>query len=476
MKSSDLLRHLPSVNDLIENPQVKKVVQRLNESVVTTRVRSFLDELRDEISQRADNLPLPTLREVVDRVTRYVARDENWRLAGVINATGQLRGSAWASAPLADAAVERVLLLSKDYAAIDDGDDVATDVAPDVATDAIDAIRRLTGAEAAALFHSRSGAISLLLSTLANEGAIAVARGDVGEIDPACRLVDLCSAAGARLHEVGSAGSVTPQDYCEALTHGGVALRLAPEDYRVVGGAPRPSTGELAAAIAGGGAASTPLLIEDLAGGPLVDLPGIDGIVGPSAKTALAEGANLVLVRGDGLIGGPECCLVLGDRALVERLAELPLAATQRPRAATAAALAATLELLEDVDRAALKIPILALLSAPLENLQTRAARLAGQIGKSPWVASADCLPLPAELTAVAGLPHAAASVAIAVTPAEEDSQGLAKRLASSVPSVRVRADGEQLLLDLRTVFPRQDLEIVAAFSPEEAAPPSETA
>ena len=389
-------------------------------------------------------------------------------MAGVINATGQLHGPSWASAPLADAAVERVLLLSKDYATVAGADDPG-----EQSVDAIEICKRLTGAQAAALFHSRAGALSLLFSSLQPESVVVVARGDVGDVDPGCRLVDLSQAAGIRLHEVGAAGSVTTGDYSQALgeqggEQGGVVLRLAPEDHRVVGGAPRPTTSELATAVHSQGA----LIIEDLAGASLVDLPSIDGIVGPSAAAALDQGANLVLVRGDGLIGGPECCLVLGDQALVDQLISAPLATTQRPRAATSAALAATLGLLEDAERAALKIPTLSLLSAPIENLRTRAQRLAPQIAKSPWVEQAEATDLPAESTAVAGLPYEAASVAVAITPAGGSPHDLAQRLVSGPTAILARTDGDRLLIDLRTVFPRQDLQIVAGFVPDEPPEP----
>lgn len=473
MKPTDFFKQMPSVGELLEHPQLKAVVGRLNASTVSTRVRSFLDELRDEVTQRAEELPLPSVREVIDRVARYVAGDEGWRLTSVVNATGRFRGGPWASAPLPEAAIERAMLLSKDFSA----------ASPDggVTDDAVAELVRLTGAEAAAVFHSRVGSLSLTLAELACQPPLVIARGDLGEVAPGCRLTDLCNAAGARMREVGATDAVTPADYAAALTDAGddagVVLRLAPEAFRMVGVAPRPETADVAAVIKPAGA----VLIEDLGGAPLVDLPtseaegrgpAIEGINAPSAAAVLQAGADLVLVRGEGVVGGPECCMVLGSAELVSRLTRNPIAAAYQPSAATAAALATTLAELREPSRAMLTNPILSLLSAPLANLRQRAERLAPQIVASPAVASAEVIERDADAAAVAGIPFAAPTVAISVTPADGTAEALAETLAGSgPPAVWGEVVDGRLLLDLRTVFPRQDLAIVSAFPPPDGDP-----
>lgn len=465
MKSSDFLKHLPSVNDLLENPQVKSVVDRLNRSTVTSRMRSFLDELRAEVLQRAEDLPLPSLREVVDRVTRYVSRDEGWSLCAGVNATGCFRGGAWESTPLADAAVERMLLLSKDYT-IASSEGVLVDSAYDVQAE----LQRLTGAEAAAVFNSRAGALALALSEVACHGRLVVARTDLGEVAPGCRLTDLCNTAGARICEVGATDCVTPGDYADAMeASDSVVLRRVPEAYRMVGATPRPTTGEIAGVVH----AASGLLIEDLGAAPLVDLPGVEGTTVDSAAAALAAGADLVLLRGDGMLGGPECCVVLGKRSLIEKLQALPLASAYRASALTLAALAATVKQLGEPERAVLENPLLTLLTTPIANLRQRAERLAPQIEVSPAVATVEVLELAAEAGVVSGLPLQAPTVVLSIAPASDTVEALRLRLAASSPAVWGRIEAERLVLDLRTIFPRQDMTVVSAFpTPSNEASP----
>lgn len=460
MKSSDFLKNLPSVNDLLENPQLKGVVDKLNRTVVATRVRTFLDELKEEVSEQTDKLP--TLREVVDRVTRYVARDGNWHVAGAINATGRLRSGPWVSTPLADAAVERMLLLSKDFATGEHGP----------TADAVAALKKLTGAEAAAIFSTRAGAMWLLLSQLTQGKQVIVARSEVGDIEPGCRLTDLCAISGSSLHEVGTGSGATVDDYIQPLqTPNSVVLRIAAEEYRMVGEIVPPLVGELSTAAKQHHAT----LVVDLAGGTLIDLSKFEGVPPTSAADAISSGADLVLLRGDGLVGGPECCMVFGKQSLVDAMVATPLAQAFAPDAHQAAMLAATLELLADEERVPNKVPILSLISTPLENLRSRANRLAPQIAASPAIESAEVIELSADSAAISGTPWQASSVAIAVTPADGGVSALADHLQSQRPALWPRQESSRLLLDLRTVFPRQDMALVDAFPPAGGTPAGET-
>jgi L-seryl-tRNA(Ser) seleniumtransferase len=206
-------------------------------------------------------------------------------------------------------------------------------------------------------------------------------------------------------------------------------------------------------------------VIVELDGGALRDIEGVDTRGCPSVQAAIEWGAQLVLVRGDGLIGGPACGIVLGNAEAVDRLLNRPMASAHRIDAARAAALAATLELHGDPGRAALAIPTLALATTPVENLRSRAERLAPQIGASAMVSEATAIELP---VGPSGLPFRAASWAIRLRPAGMSVERLADKLRGQNPAVRGILKTDELLLDLRTVFPRQDLGLVAAFGAED--------
>jgi L-seryl-tRNA(Ser) seleniumtransferase len=123
------------------------------------------------------------------------------------------------------------------------------------------------------------------------------------------------------------------------------------------------------------------------------------------------------------------------------------------------------LEFFRDPNRARFNVPFLSLLDTPLENLRTRVERLAPQMAESA-AASAEAVTLAATLH---GPPSVCrlASWGIALTPRSGTSAALGERLSQAPYPVVGRLDADRLVLDLRTVFPRQDIDLVSAVTGE---------
>src|SRR5205807_4118960 len=93
----------------------------------------------------------------------------------------------------------------------------------------------------------------------------------------------------------------------------------------------------------------------------------------PSVRRSLQAGAALVCFSGDKLLGGPQAGLLVGRRDAVERARRHPLARALRIGRLPLAALAATLSLYRDPERARREIPVLAMLERPREVLEAAA-------------------------------------------------------------------------------------------------------
>jgi L-seryl-tRNA(Ser) seleniumtransferase len=454
---TNLLRNLPSVNELLESPPLKGLVSRVSHNVVVTRVRSFLDDLRSEI-QHTTEVTFPDVKDLAQRIAERILEAEKPKLRPVINATGVLLHTGLGRATLAEEAISEMAAVARDYASVE------LDLPSGARSQRVLAVEglltELTGAEAALVVNNNAAATLLALATLATGKEVIVSRGQLIEIGGSFRLPDVMAASRAVLREVGTTNKTRLDDYERAIGEDTAALLLVhPSNFVVAGFAESVSLADL---VKLGRAKNLPV-VHDVGSGALVDFARFGFSDEPVASASIKQGADLVLFSGDKLLGGPQCGIIVGRRELVERAARHPLTRAFRVDKLTLSALAATLRLYRDPEQARHRVPLLQLLTAPLDNLRTRAERLAPQMAASPAIAAADAIDDVTYLGGGAVPTQQLATWCVALTPAEISVDRLAARLRTGKPSVVGRVRDERLYLDLRSVFPRQDLDLVAA-------------
>lgn len=453
------LRNIPSVNELLEYPPVRKLVDRISHNLVVSTVRTVLDEVRNEVQNAASEMTLPSVSELADRIARRVMEVEEPKLVPVINATGLLLHTTLGRAPLAEAAIAEMNAVARDYASVEL--DLATGQ-PSRRVVAVEGLlKELTGAEAALVVNNNAGATMLALAALAAGREVIVSRGQLAEIGSSYRLPSSIAASGAVLREVGTTNKTTPDDFQQAIGPQTAALLLVhPCNFAVVGFTASVSLGEL---IELGHRQQLPV-IHDLGSGAMLDLQPF-GITGqPVVAESIKAGADLVLFSGDKLLGGPQAGILVGRRALIQQLEKHPLARALRADKSTLAALDATLRLYRAPEKARHEIPLLALLSTSVENLKNRAERLAPQIAATSAVAEAQAVADATHLSSGSLPTQELATWCIAIKPAGMTLDRLTAALRTGVPPIVGRVQQDRLLLDLRSVLPRHDLSLVAAF------------
>jgi len=452
IKPPEFLNRLPSVTELLDKPPLRALYDRWNRSVVAGGVRSFLDELKNDLRRRAADAKLPSLRELAERAARYVVSRQQQSLGTAINATGRIWGTPWSSRPLSDAALERAVAVGREFVV-----DFSSAEAPSAGLET--AICRLTGAQAAVAVHSYSGALWLALSALASNREVLVARAEVGDLGPSEPLPKLAASANVRLREVGTTNRAAAADYEAALSPSTAALlTLSPDEYRIIGQTAAAELDELVALARDREIA----LIGAIGTAPLVDPPATIDWPQRSVRAAIAAGVDLVVVRGDGLVGGPACGILLGNRDMVSRITQHPLFAALHLDAIRAAALTATLECHEDSDHIAEALPVWQLLTTPIENLRNRAERIAPQLAQAPGVASAVAIETRSPISAAVFV-DGFASHGVALTSGAGSIAELDIRLRALPLPIFGRIENDRLILDLRTVLPRQDRLLVEA-------------
>jgi L-seryl-tRNA(Ser) seleniumtransferase len=419
------LRDLPSVDELARG---------VDDPLAVDAARTVLARARETIA--AGGSPGDLVAEVRAELRGLRAP----RLRRVLNATGVIVHTNLGRAPLASAALERVVEAARGYSNLEY--DLADGRRGSRQDHVAAALRRLTGAEAALVVNNNAAAVLLALASLAEGREVVVSRGELIEIGDGFRIPDVLARSGARLREVGTTNRTRASDYERAVgAETGALLRVHQSNFRVVGFTEQPTVAELAAVARRHGVP----LVDDLGSGVLGTLEGE-----PSARESLAAGADLVCFSGDKLLGGPQAGVVVGRAELVERLRRHPLQRAVRADKLTLAALEGTLTLYLEPGRAASEVPVLRMLGEPAESVRARAERLAeavgGEVEETVARVGGGALPL-AEIASFA----CAVEEELAV-PLREDE----------APVVGIVRDG-RLLLDCRTLEDAEVGEVAAA-------------
>jgi L-seryl-tRNA(Ser) seleniumtransferase len=445
---TDPRRALPAVHALLAADPVQPLLARAPRPTVADAARDAL------AAARRDPAAAPH-----DEASwaRAIAAALDVRLQAslrpLFNATGVVLHTNLGRAPLAHAALDAIRAVAEGYANLEY--DVERGARGSRHTHCVALLRELTGAEDALVMNNCAAALVLALGALAAGGEAIVSRGELVEIGGSFRVPDIMAASGARLREVGTTNRTYAEDYARALgPETSAIVKVHRSNFAIEGFTAQTTTAELAPIAARAG---VPLL-HDFGSGLLLSLAdhGLGGE--PTARDLVSDGATLVLMSGDKLLGGPQAGVIVGRADAVARLRRHPLARALRVDKLTLAALEATLALYRDPDVARREIPALAMLTAPVEALRVRAARLRDTLAERG---------VPARVVdsegSVGGGAFPTARLASAALALAGPAVPLERALRGAAVAVIGRITDDRLLLDLRSVPARDDARLAAA-------------
>jgi L-seryl-tRNA(Ser) seleniumtransferase len=312
-------------------------------------------------------------------------------------------------------------------------------------------LREVTGAQDALVVNNCAAAVLLVLDTFAKGREVIVARNQLVEIGGGFRVPEVLERSGATLVEVGTTNRVYIEDFERALSsRSALMLRTHTSNYRIEGFVHEPNPAELAALGNRAGVA----VVEDLGSGALVDLAEYGVAHERTVQEALADGIDLVTFSGDKLLGGPQAGIIVGRAHLVARLRNNPLLRALRVGKLTLAALAVTLHCYRDRP-AREHLPLYRLLAITLDGLRERAKAYVEAVPNAS-VVDGDAY------VGGGALPEARLE-SIVIALASEEPVRIAAILRSNDPPIVARVEGNRVLLDLRTIAPEEDGDVIAA-------------
>lgn len=451
---TDPRSRIPSVDALLKTEPVVQVVEQFGRRRTVEALRSAIEEIRGLIGGAGSGPELEEWKAVVEDANLYAdaARDrledaDRPSLRGVVNATGVVLHTNLGRAPLPRAAVRAMQDAAASYSNLEF--DLGQGVRGSRYVHCVDLLTELTGAEDALVVNNAAGGLVLALNTLAPGRGVAVSRGELVEIGGGFRIPEVLERAGARLVEVGSTNRTRVEDYREAIEANvpHAILKVHRSNFRITGFTEETSLEEL---VALGKEHDVPV-VHDLGSGLLVPAESLGLPAEPLASTSLKQGADLVVVSGDKLMGATQAGVIVGRADMIAALKKNPLCRALRVDKVTLAGLEATLQLYRDPAAAIEEVPTLAMLSATPDALRARADALA--------VAATE-LGIPVEVVpsrgAVGGGTFPGVELdgwALRVT-TESGASRWMRALREADRPVIGRVVDEAVLLDVRTVLP----------------------
>jgi L-seryl-tRNA(Ser) seleniumtransferase len=444
-------------------PAVEKVLKALGEQpvprpLVTNLVREAIQAKREAKEGVADFEVF--VREVqleIDHLNRA-------RIQAVINGTGVLIHTNLGRSPIQEAAAQRMHDIAVNYNNLEI--DLDSGARGKRGRYFEQLLAQLVDAEAATVVNNCASALILILRLFtANTGKkeVLISRGELVEIGGGFRVPEIMEASGATLREVGATNKTSLDDYARAIgPETAMLLKVHRSNFWMEGFVDSPTTEEMAALAHEHGLA----MVEDLGSGAMVDTGQLAPIEHePLANEILKRGVDLVCFSGDKIFGGPQAGMIAGKAELIAGLKKEPFFRALRCDKLILTLLECTAQAYLDA-RATSSIPslpLLDMLQLTVDSLRERGEAMGKELAGLPvdWSLG--------ESTAQVGggtMPKSAIpSVTLDLKAHGLKAPVLAKRLRRQALPLMGYIAEDLFRLDLRTVFPRQDAQVVNAIT-----------
>ena len=435
-------------------PSVDKVVAEIGGCDVPRRV--VVDIVRDRLGSLRAEKKIPKFSGVMSPVRAAIDVLQLAKIQPVVNGTGIVIHTNFGRAPLDTTVIESLSAIAANYNNLEY--DLTSGERGHRATYLEHNLAVLCGAEATTVVNNCAAALILILRHFtAKKKEVVISRGELIQIGGGFRIPEILEASGAKLREIGTTNKTSVNDYARALgPDTALILKVHRSNFFMSGFVESPSTETLAKL------ARTKRIpfVEDLGSGAIVATEELGAMEHePTPNETLKSGVDLVCFSGDKLLGGPQAGIIAGKRRHIAALKREPFFRALRCDKLILTALQTTVDLYLAGKRS--ELPVLAMLDITADELRVRAEAMLSQIRDLPLRSSIG------EGKAQVGggsLPRAVIpSVALDLLPGKGSVEDFAVRLRrGSLPVVGYIAGGK-FKLDLRTIFPRQDAQVVNA-------------
>ncbi|WP_243139907.1 L-seryl-tRNA(Sec) selenium transferase [Romboutsia faecis] len=449
---------LPSVDEVLGNEKVKKILEEYPRTLVLESIREAIDAKRKLIINLDDSEKEIKIKfeDIIEDSITKIKLNYHLSLKKVINGTGVILHTNLGRSLLSESIKDELWESASRYSNLEYNIDTGERGSRYVHL--VDIIKRLTGAEDVLVVNNNAAAVLLALNTLAKDGEVIVSRGELVEVGGSFRIPSIMSLSGAKLVEVGATNKTHISDYEEVISENTkVLMKVHTSNYKIIGFTENLEIDDLSLISK---KYSIPL-IEDLGSGVFIDLSKYGLSYEPTVLDSINKGADIVTFSGDKMLGGPQAGIIVGKKKYIQKMKKNQLTRALRVDKITICALEATLRIYLDEKKAIKDIPTLRMLTYTMEELYKKVKVLFDLLNNLNLDAK---ISVEDDFSQVGGgsMPiEKLNTYVISIIPNKMSVSSLERKLRLSSSNIIGRIYGNKYILDIRTIF-EDEFEIIA--------------
>ena len=444
-------KNIPSIDRILKEPSIKTLLECYTHDSVVKLVQHHIQGVRKGVKAGKQT---PSFKTIIKDIQLSIA--ERWVIqpSPVINASGVILHTNLGRAPLSDQSITALSNTAGGYTDLEY--DTVNGIRSNRQKHVQSLINYITGSESALVVNNNAAAALLCLTGLAKGKEVIVSKGESVEIGGNFRIPELLDQSGAQIIEVGTTNRTYLSDYQKAITDNtGAILIVHTSNFRKIGFTHNPSVKEL---VNLGNDFNIPVL-NDLGSGTFINTAEFGLNAEPTVQESLLDGVDLTFFSGDKLLGGPQSGIILGKKIFIDQLSTHPIARALRIDKLNLTALHSTL--LHYLSNEPLsKIPIWSMISADLAeikmriNVWLRKSPIQGKVIKTHSTVGGGSLPGEVLDTYV-----------LAIAPINSSASKISESLRTYKTPIISRIESDHVILDARTVLPKQDHIVIEALN-----------
>ncbi|MDH3891104.1 MAG: L-seryl-tRNA(Sec) selenium transferase [candidate division Zixibacteria bacterium] len=316
------LRDFPAVEELLQRTSLAATIVLVPRPLAAALVKEVIAQAKASLKTKKVKI---TEASIERDITRAIVGSRRQEITPVINATGIVIHTNLGRAPLAAELFDQVRDAVAGFGNIEY--DLAGGARGGRGAACERYLALLSQAESGVVVNNNAAALLLILNSLANRKEVIISRGELVQIGGGFRIPDILKKSGARLREVGSTNITTLEDYQDNVTERtGMILKVHKSNFMQAGFTEEVAVGPL---VELGRKFDVPV-VNDLGSGVFIPTKKILGHVEPTVQQSVKSGADLTCFSGDKMLGGVQSGLIVGRKAVVEKLKRNPIFRTMR--------------------------------------------------------------------------------------------------------------------------------------------------